>query len=85
MSVAIDPNALSALLTRARREVDDGLLPSCQVAVARDGELVALETIGEATDASRYVIFSLLEGAHRRGDVAAAGRQVAPLDQRGRA
>ena len=58
MSVAIDPNALSALLTRARREVDDGLLPSCQVAVARDGELVALETIGDATDANRYVIFS---------------------------
>ena len=47
MSVAIDPNALDALLTRARREVDDGLLPSCQVAVARDGELVALETFGD--------------------------------------
>lgn len=58
MSVAIDPNALDALLTRARREVDDGLLPSCQVAVARDGEIVTLETIGDATDASRYVIFS---------------------------
>jgi len=58
MSVAIDPNALSALLTRARREVDEGVLPSCQVAVARDGELVVLETIGEATDANRYVIFS---------------------------
>jgi CubicO group peptidase (beta-lactamase class C family) len=58
MSVAIDPNALNALLTRARREVDEGLLPSCQVAVARDGELVALESIGDATDANRYVIFS---------------------------
>src|SRR5882724_2942298 len=58
MSDGIDPSALDALLTRARREVDEGLLPSCQLAIARHGELVALETIGAATDSSRYVIFS---------------------------
>ncbi len=58
MSDAIDPSALDALLARARREVDDGLLPSCQVAVARHGEVVALETFGDAGDSSRYVIFS---------------------------
>jgi CubicO group peptidase (beta-lactamase class C family) len=54
----IDQRALDALLARARRDVDDGLLPSCQVAVARHGEVVALETFGAADDASRYVIFS---------------------------
>ncbi|MGZ4786274.1 MAG: serine hydrolase domain-containing protein [Acidimicrobiales bacterium] len=58
MSDAIDASALDALLTRARREVDDGLLPSCQLAVARHGEIVALETFGDADDSSRYVIFS---------------------------
>src|SRR4029079_4499568 len=58
MSDAIDASALDALITRARRDVDDGLLPSCQLAVARHGELVAVETIGEADDSSRYVIFS---------------------------
>jgi len=58
MSDAIDASALDALITRARRDVDDGLLPSCQLAVARHGELVAMETIGQADDSSRYVIFS---------------------------
>jgi len=54
----IDATALDALLARARREVDEGLLPSCQVAVARHGELVAFETFGAAGADSRYVIFS---------------------------
>ena len=54
----IDPNKLSALLDRARKEVDEGILPSSQVAVARDGKLIAFETFGDATNDSRYVIFS---------------------------
>ncbi len=49
---------LEQLATRARREIDSGLLPSCQYAVMLDGELVAGETLGDATDDSRYVIFS---------------------------
>ena len=51
-------DALTALLERCRREVDDGLLPSCQIAVASGDELVAYETFGEAEPDSRYVIFS---------------------------
>jgi CubicO group peptidase (beta-lactamase class C family) len=51
-------DALVALIDRCRREVDDGLLPSCQVAVAAGDELVAYETIGEAAPDNRYVIFS---------------------------
>lgn len=47
-----------ALLARARRDVDDGLLPSCQLAVAHSGELVLDETVG-APAASRYVTFSV--------------------------
>jgi CubicO group peptidase (beta-lactamase class C family) len=47
-----------ALLQRARREVDAGLLPSAQVALAYDGELIAFETFGDATDEARYVVFS---------------------------
>lgn len=54
----IDHIALDGLLARARKEVDDGLLPSCQLALARDGEVVASASFGEATDDSRYVIFS---------------------------
>ncbi len=50
--------SLDDLLARARRDVDDGLLPSCQLAVARNGEVFAFESFGEAP-APRYVIFSI--------------------------
>ena len=58
----IDEAALDALVVRARKEVDEGLLPSCQIALARDGELLAFETFGDATNDSRYVIFSCTKG-----------------------
>jgi CubicO group peptidase (beta-lactamase class C family) len=56
--LGIDLPALDALRTRARREIDEGLLPSCQIAVARHGRLAAFETLGNAAPDSRYVIFS---------------------------
>jgi CubicO group peptidase (beta-lactamase class C family) len=46
------------LLTRAQREVNDGLLPSCQIALAIDGKVEVFETFGNETNESRYVIFS---------------------------
>jgi CubicO group peptidase (beta-lactamase class C family) len=57
-SHGIDPAKLDALRTRAQQEIDAGLLPSCQFAVARDGKLVAFEACGYATTANRYTIFS---------------------------
>jgi CubicO group peptidase (beta-lactamase class C family) len=57
-SHGVDPAKLGALRTRAQREIDDGLLPSCQFAVARDGRLVAFESYGDATNDNRYTIFS---------------------------
>ena len=56
--MGIDQGAVAKLLERARREVDDGLLPSCQVALAYEGELVAFETYGDATPDTRYAVFS---------------------------
>src|ERR1700712_4321915 len=56
--MGIDKVALDKLIARARREVDDGLLPSAQVALAYEGELVAFETFGDATDHTRYGVFS---------------------------
>jgi CubicO group peptidase (beta-lactamase class C family) len=52
--------AIADLVTRAHREVDEGLLPSCQLAIAHDGEIVEAVTIGDtpAGDDSRYVMFS---------------------------
>jgi hypothetical protein len=47
-SLGIDTERLGELRTPVRREIDDGLLPSCQFALASDGQLAALETVGAA-------------------------------------
>src|SRR5205085_2158589 len=57
-SGTVDEAKVATLLARARREVDDGFLPSVQIALARDNELIAFETYGDATNDSRYVVFS---------------------------
>ena len=55
---AVDQQVVDALRARARRDVDDGSLPSCQLALARDGELLVDETYGAAAD-TRYVLLSV--------------------------
>src|SRR5689334_10163515 len=57
-SLGIDAGRLAELNRRARREIDAGLLPSCQFAVAKDGKLAAFEAVGNAGSETRYVIFS---------------------------
>ncbi|MCU1428460.1 MAG: penicillin-binding protein beta-lactamase class [Actinomycetia bacterium] len=57
-ALGFDPEAIAALRERATREINAGLLPSCQLALARDGKVAWSETFGDATSASRYVIFS---------------------------
>lgn len=56
--MSIDEAQVDRLLARAAREVEDGHLPSCQVALGYEGEIVAAETFGDATPDSRYCIFS---------------------------
>jgi CubicO group peptidase (beta-lactamase class C family) len=56
--VTTNDEKIEQLRTRARREIDEGRLPSCQLAVGLDGEIVHFETFGDATDATRYVMFS---------------------------
>src|SRR5439155_8111817 len=51
-------STIAELLDSAAADVESGWLPSCQLAVARDGELLAFETFGAATPATRYCIFS---------------------------
>ena len=57
-AVGIDAERLAEALQRVRREVDDGLLPSAQIAVAREGRLALFETIGAATNENLYCVFS---------------------------
>lgn len=56
--IGIDPIKLQELLDRAKKEVDEGLLPSAQIAIARNGKLAAFETFGDATNDTLYCIFS---------------------------
>jgi len=57
-SLGVDAGRLEELRTRVRREVNAGLLPSCQFALAKDGKLAAFEAVGAAAPETRYVIFS---------------------------
>jgi CubicO group peptidase (beta-lactamase class C family) len=63
----VDAEILEAVFARAKRDVDEGVLPSAQVAVARNGKLAGMRTFGEAvqgeelkpaTDDTLYCIFS---------------------------
>jgi CubicO group peptidase (beta-lactamase class C family) len=58
VSTTIDAEGIAALVARSRRDVDQGSLPSCQLALAIDGELVVDETYGAPGNA-RYVTFSV--------------------------
>jgi CubicO group peptidase (beta-lactamase class C family) len=55
------------LMARAQRDVEDGSVPSCQLALARNGELLAFETFGSATADSRYVVFSITKAVVASG------------------
>ena len=56
--LGIDSAKLEELLSRVRQEVDEGLLPSAQIAVGRKGKLAAFETYGDADQDSLYCVFS---------------------------
>lgn len=46
--IGLDPHKVQVLFERAAREVHEGLLPACQVAIARNGKLGAMQTFGNA-------------------------------------
>jgi CubicO group peptidase (beta-lactamase class C family) len=65
--LGIDSEKLEAVFARAKRDVDDGTLPSAQVAIARHGKLTGMRTYGRAvqggaekpaTDDTLYHFFS---------------------------
>ncbi|HKV55589.1 MAG TPA: serine hydrolase, partial [Candidatus Binataceae bacterium] len=65
--VGLNPDKVQALFDRAEREIKEGLLPACQLAIARNGKIGAMRTYGRArqgsneqaaTDETRFVIMS---------------------------
>lgn len=57
-AVGLDPRRLEAVAERAQEEVAAGLLPSAQIAVAREGRVALFETFGDATNDTLYCVFS---------------------------
>lgn len=57
-ALGLDPMKIAALLARVRREVDEGLLPATQVALARYGKVAVFESFGAAKDDSLFCVFS---------------------------
>lgn len=76
--------ALSDLVTRVQREVDEGLLPSCQMAVAYNGEIVEARTFGDvpAGDGTRYVMFSCTKAVVASAIWQVLGEGTIALDDR---
>jgi CubicO group peptidase (beta-lactamase class C family) len=65
--LGLDSEKLEALFARAKRDVDDGVLPSAQLAIARHGKLAGVRTFGTAiqggqakpaTNDMLYTVFS---------------------------
>src|SRR5215468_3845237 len=65
--IGLDPAKVDELFKRAQREINEGLLPSCQIAIARNGKIGAMKTFGHAgqggqdkpaTDQTLYCVFS---------------------------
>jgi CubicO group peptidase (beta-lactamase class C family) len=57
-TLGIDARAVEALCARVRQDVDAGRLPSCQIALARNGKVAVWRAFGSAPLNSRYVMFS---------------------------
>jgi CubicO group peptidase (beta-lactamase class C family) len=57
-ALGLDEAAVADLIARAQRDIDEGHVPSCQLAFARNGRLALWVTLGDAAPESRYVIFS---------------------------
>ena len=56
--LGLDRDQLDDLVTRTRQAIDEGPLPSVQIALARNGKLALFETFGSADNGTRYNIFS---------------------------
>lgn len=66
-SIGIDSAKLEGVFERAEKEVREGILPSAQIAVARNGKIAGMRTFGtvrhegreaQATDETMYCVFS---------------------------
>ncbi|MDW3220716.1 MAG: serine hydrolase domain-containing protein [Acidimicrobiales bacterium] len=55
------PERLRKLVDRCRREVDEGRIPGCQLALGFDGEIVLFEAFGDLTTDHRLLTYSAIK------------------------
>ena len=53
--IGLDPAKVEELFKRAEREVAEGLLPSTQIAIARNGKIGAMATFGRAVQGGELI------------------------------
>ena len=58
LDVRLNPKKLDVLRQRASKEIEEGLLHAVQYAVAKDGEVIWQESLGNARDDSLVPVFS---------------------------
>jgi CubicO group peptidase (beta-lactamase class C family) len=46
--IGLNKDKVEALFDRAKREIKEGLLPACQLAIAREGKIGAMRSLGQA-------------------------------------
>lgn len=89
--VGIDADSLQRLFVVVREAVDDGSLPSAQIAVARQGRLAGMATFGSAgqggavrpaTDATLYCVYSTTKGVIAAALWALLEEDLVRLDER---
>jgi len=51
--VGLNPDKVQALMDRAERDIREGILPACQVAIARKGKIAAMKTFGRAVQGGK--------------------------------
>ena len=61
-AAGLNLEAVAKLLERVQREIDDGLLPACHVALAKDGKVALFESFGAADESSLFCMFSATKG-----------------------
>lgn len=59
--MSLDPTAVDDLLARVRQDVESGLLPAAQLALACHGEVVVSEAFGDCTADSRFHMYSAVK------------------------
>ena len=59
--MSLIPERVTALLDRCRREVDEGRIPGCQVAIGFEGDVVLFEAFGDLTTDQRLHTYSAVK------------------------